>query len=133
MIPLYDCGALLSFQADENKEVANEKRSAIQRNLNDPANTRRAPSKKALRKAMLTQNEERLVRMQKQAARVERELANESYTRMISRFDEVFSENLAEFMKQLFLTSNEEHHSQKANLCIRLDYNGYVTRQMGLQ
>ena len=81
---------------------------------------------------MLTQNEQRAIRMQKQAARVERELANESYKRMISRYDEVFSENLADFMKQLLSASNEEHHSQKANLCIRLDYNGYVTRQMGL-
>lgn len=70
--------------------------------------------------------------MQKQAARVERELANETYKRMIMRFDEVFSENLAEFMKLLLSASNEEHHSQKANLCIRLDYNGYVTKQMGL-
>jgi hypothetical protein len=70
--------------------------------------------------------------MQKQAARVERELANESYKLMIARFDEVFSENLAQFMTQLLAASNEEHHSQKANLCIRLDYNGYVTRQMGL-
>lgn len=70
--------------------------------------------------------------MQKQATRVERELSNESYKRMIARFDEVFSENLADFMKQLLSASNEEHHSQKANLCIRLDYNGFVTRQMGL-
>lgn len=81
---------------------------------------------------MITENEERKLRMNKQAARVERELANESYKRMIERFDEVFSENLARFMKQL-LAASDEHHSQKANLCIRLDYNGYVTKQMGLQ
>lgn len=123
---------LLSMQADENQAVATEKRSIIQRNLNDPSNTRRAPSKKAIRKAMLSQNEERSLRIRKQASRVERELSNESYTRMISRFDEVFSENLADFMEQLLSASHEEHHSQKANLCIRLDYNGYVTKQMGL-
>lgn len=81
---------------------------------------------------MVTQNEERSLRMHKQAARVERELANESYKRMISRFDEVFTENLATFMKQLLSASTEEHHSQKANLCIRLDYNGFVTKEMGL-
>ena len=123
----------LHLQAEENQAVSYEKRSTIQRNLNDPSNTKQVPSKKALRKAMATENEERSLRMQKQAARVERELGNESYKRMIARFDQVFDENLAEFMNLLLSASNEEHHSQKANLCIRLDYNGFVTKQMGLR
>jgi gamma-tubulin complex component 2 len=120
------------LQADENQAVAHQKRSKIQRNLNDPSNMHRQPSGKSVRRAMTADIEERSLRMQKQAVRVERELANESYKRMIARFDEVFSENLAQFMTQLLTASNEEHHSQKANLCIRLDYNGYVTKQMGL-
>jgi hypothetical protein len=112
--------------------VANQKRSKIQRNLNDPTNMHRQPTRKSVRRAMTADIEERSLRMQKQAARVERELANESYTRMIARFDEVFNENLAQFMMQLLAASRDNHHSQKTNLCIRLDYNGYVTRQMGL-
>ena len=128
---LYFC-CISCTQADENQAVAKKKRSIIQRNLNDPTSTRGAPSKKVIRKAMTTQNEERTLRMQKQAARVEGELAEESYKRMISRYDEVFTENLSNFMKQLLSAAHEEYHSQKANLCIRLDYNGYVTRQMGL-
>jgi hypothetical protein len=85
-----------------------------------------------LQETMQTARLERQHRVQRQTVRVEREVGSESYQRMIARFDEVFSENLREFMTQL-TQSDDLYHTHKVNLCIRLDYNGYVTAAMGLE
>jgi len=61
-----------------------------------------------------------------------REVSGESYQRMVTRFEEVFSGNLRDFMVQL-TSSDDLYHTHKVNLCIRLDYNGYVTSSLGLQ
>ena len=50
---------------------------------------------------------------------------------MISRFDEVFTDHLREFMLQLKYADGL-FHSHKVNLCTRLDYNGYVSKALGL-
>jgi hypothetical protein len=43
---------------------------------------------------------------------------------MVRRFDEVFSQDLGDFMNQL---NSNASSGVASNLGIRLDYNGYVT------
>ena len=57
---------------------------------------------------------------------LERELNTESYKRMISRFSQVFNNNLTDFMTQLRDTSD------CANLLSRLDFNGFVSSSLNL-
>jgi len=85
---------------------------------------------RALRKNLIAIRDERRNRLARQTARVERELTNESYKRMISRYDEVFNDNLGEFVMQLKEGRSRNWHGE--NLFLRLDYNGYVTKSMGM-
>jgi gamma-tubulin complex component 2 len=116
---------------EDRKAVATEKQKVIQRNLNDRGGPRVAVSRKQLKESMQNDRDERQRRVQEQTARVERELSGDSYQKMIARFDEVFSDNLREFVLQL-TESDDVYHTHKVNLCIRLDYNGYVTSAMGM-
>jgi len=112
---------------DEDRAVvASEKRRDVHRALNQlPSSDKKTASVKQARR-------ERAERIQRQTTRVERELSGESYSRMINRFDQVFSDNLRDFMTYL-AHSDDLYHTQKVNLCIRLDYNGYITQTMGIQ
>ena len=86
---------------------------------------------KKIREKVLAAQEQRQVQKQKQTERLKRELNTESYKRMISRFEQVFNLNLSDFMKQLRQSeSSNQYHTHLSNLCMRLDYNGYVTRTM---
>lgn len=100
----------------------------MQRNLNDRVSSQ-SPSrdKKKLRRSLLLVKEERDILLQRQTRRVGREICSESYKRMIDRFEEVFSADLAVFMRQL-----NGHNSSGivTNLGIRLDWNGYVSNTM---
>ena len=50
---------------------------------------------------------------------------------MVAKFEEVFDTHLSEFMVLLMSDSDGRYHSTHlSNLCVRLDYNGYVTRSM---
>lgn len=80
--------------------------------------------KVALRKALAATREEREAVNKRQTRRVYREVSSESYQRMIERFGEVFSQDLADFMMQL---NSHASTGIVANLGIRLDYNGFVT------
>ena len=84
--------------------------------------------KKVLREAMHSFKQDRQTRLKKQKRRVGRELASESYRKMVARFDEVFSAYLSEFMTQLSSGGTGTlYHTHKTNLCIRLDYNGFLS------
>ena len=83
-----------------------------------------------LRRIVAQDQEERRHRIEKQTTRVERELHNESYKRMIKRYCEVFDANLSEFMQTLQSESKGQFQSHIANLCIRLDFNGFFTQQI---
>jgi len=83
--------------------------------------------KKKVREAIEAEKEERRRRKQKQIDRLNHELNTESYKRMISRFEQVFNLNLSEFMSQLMSDSDGRYHTHLANLCTRLDFNGYLT------
>jgi len=113
---------------EENEIAANKKRSLIQRNLNSLGK----PSMNGaqLRRIVAQDQEERRHRIEKQTTRVERELHNESYKRMIKRYCEVFDANLSEFMQTLQSESKGQFQSHIANLCIRLDFNGFFTQQI---
>lgn len=96
----------------------------VQRNLNERGTSQSQLDKRALRKAFASAKEERQTVQNRQTRRVGREVQSESYQRMVQRFDEVFTENLAHFMREL---NTHTTSGIVANLGIRLDYNGYVT------
>lgn len=83
-----------------------------------------------MKERMEAQKNERLLQKQKQVDKLERELKSDSYKRMIARFEQVFNSNLSEFMQQLMSDSTSHAHTHLANLCVRLDYNGYVSYSM---
>ena len=87
-------------------------------------------NKKKMRHALLAAQEQRRARKKKQIDRLQRELNTESYKKMIVRFEQVFNTHLSEFMSQLMSDSDGGYHSHLSNLCIRLDFNGYVTSSM---
>lgn len=60
----------------------------------------------------------------RQTRRVGREVCGESYKRMVHRFEEVFTADLAVFMMQL---NTHTASGTVANLGMRLDWNGFVT------
>jgi hypothetical protein len=100
----------------------------VQRNLNERvASQSIAKDKKKLRRSLLLVKEERDILQQRQTRRVGREICSESYKRMICRFEEVFSADLSAFMMQL---NSHTSSGIVANLGIRLDWNGYVTKKM---
>lgn len=70
------------------------------------------------------------MRKQKQIDRLQNELQTENYKHMVTKFEEVFNTHLSEFMSLLMSNSDGRYHTHLSNLCIRLDYNGYVTRSM---
>jgi gamma-tubulin complex component 2 len=120
---------------DDSSILAAEKRVAIQRNLNErglsasvlvPAHKQlnKKPKKKTVRRALLETKQERQALIQRQTRRVGREVMSDSYQQMVARFDQVFTENLQDFMMQL---NSQTASGQMANLGIRLDYNGFVT------
>ena len=59
--------------------------------------------------------------------RILRELGTETYRHMITRFDEVFSAHLAEFMKNLNSDYGQKSNAHLSNLSMQLDYNGFVS------
>ena len=77
------------------------------------------------------QMSERQRRVQAQTRRVEREVSSPEFQRMIAHYESTFTKHLRAFMSVL-IKSDDKYHTQKVNLCIRLDYNGFVTRSMGL-
>ena len=90
-------------------------------------------SEKKMKQIQKNSMEERKLRKQKQVDRLQYELNTESYKRMISRFEQVFDSNLSEFMTQLISDNDGRYHTHLSNLCIRLDFNGFVTKSMNLQ
>ena len=76
-----------------------------------------------------TSREERTKRT---SERILRELSTETYQHMITRFDEVFTAHLGEFMKNL--DDNDGDYNGRtmhlANLSMQLDYNGFVSSTM---
>jgi len=83
--------------------------------------------KKVLRENIQSFRQDRQTRLRKQKKRVGRELKSESYQKMVQRFDEVFSAYLSEFMSQLNSDTGRVFNTHKSNLCIRLDYNGFLS------
>lgn len=117
---------------EEQSSIATEARQKRTRNMYETAGPIMNEKKeKKIREALMALGQQRKARKQKQIAMLQRELSTESYKNMISRFEQVFNSNLSEFMTQLMKDSEGRYHSHLSNLCVRLDYNGYVTRSMG--
>jgi gamma-tubulin complex component 2 len=118
---------------DERNAVATEKRREVHSDFYSRY-TKRPSSKfsaKHLQEHFRRSRSERSDRVHRQAARIEREVSGEPFCRMTIRFEEVFTKNLRDFMIQIN-SSEDVFHSHKVNLCIRLDYNGYITKSLGL-
>jgi gamma-tubulin complex component 2 len=118
---------------DDRTNIAIETQKMVQRTLNERGVSTSRPSTKILQENMRKAREDQLQRVQRQVARIEREVASESFQRMITRFEEVFSENMRDFMVQLTRSDDDLLQIHKVNLCIRLDYNGFVTSSLGLK
>ena len=103
---------------------AAEKRGVVQRNLNERGSSQAQLDRRKLRKALQSTEEERRTIHDRQTRRVGREVNSDSYQRMVHRFDEVFNQDLASFIRELHAHTSS---GIVANLGIRLDYNGYVT------
>jgi len=112
--------------ADDTK-IMKQKREAMRRHLYRMEKVKK--DKASLKKAMHAQRAERKARVQKQADIIDRELQNESYKRMILRYEAVFDDSLDEFMKNLRSKVGDKAHI--SNLCIRLDFNGFVSKRSG--
>ena len=79
-----------------------------------------------LRRALVSVKEERAILLQRQTRRVGREICSDSYKKMVRRFDEVFSTDLSAFVVQL--RNSRAGSGTVANLGMRLDWNGFVSR-----
>jgi hypothetical protein len=97
----------------------------VQRNLNERGTLQTAAlDKKKLRKVLAAVKEERETIHQRQTRRVGREVCSESYKRMICRFEEVFTADLKNFMREL---NTYTASGMVANLGNRLDFNGFIS------
>lgn len=69
-------------------------------------------------------------RTMKCADRIQDELSTERYRHMITRFDEVFSAHLAEFLRNLNSDFGQKSNAHLTNLFLKLDYNGYCSETL---
>ena len=105
---------------EERDRIAKEERHKRQQNITIVSKRSR------LRKTAKAEAAARKARWEAHTELLERELNTESYKRMISRFSQVFNNNLTDFMTQLRDTSD------CANLLSRLDFNGFVSSSLNL-
>ena len=105
---------------EERDRIAKEERHKRQQNITIVSKRSR------LRKTAKAEAAARKARWEAHTELLERELNTESYKRMISRFSQVFNNNLTDFMTQLRDTSD------CANLLSRLDFNGFVSTSLNL-
>ena len=110
---------------EDRHTLAVEKQKRIQQSLHDYETSRRN-HQKGLREALRKDYLDRQERVREYTRRVEREVTLSTYTAMIDRHEEVFNQQLREFMN-LLSKSDDLYHTQKVNLCISLDYNGFAT------
>lgn len=61
-----------------------------------------------------------------QSASITADASHEAFTRILAKFEVTFDSQLKEFLDGLW-SSSYRQHAQLANLCVRLDYNGYYS------
>jgi hypothetical protein len=121
---------LNDLQEVEQNKIATESRQKRNRRMFESVDSASVKMEQRMKERMAAEKEKKRLQKQKQIDKLERELKSDSYRRMISRFEQVFNSNLSEFMVQLMSDSNSHAHMHLTNLCVRLDYNGFVTRSM---
>jgi gamma-tubulin complex component 2 len=109
---------------EDRHTLALEKQKRIQQSLHDYEASRRH-HRKGLREALRKDYVDRQQRTKEHTRRVEREVTLSTYTIMINRHEEVFTQQLREFMN-LLSKDDDLYHTQKVNLCLSLDYNGFA-------
>ena len=109
---------------EDRHKLALEKQKVVQQGLHN-WDTSRRNNQKGLHKTLRKDYLDRQQRVFEHTRRVEREVTLSTYTAMIGRHEEVFSQQLREFMN-LLSKSDDLYHTQKVNLCISLDYNGFA-------
>ena len=107
--------------------LALEKQKSVQQSLHKFDISRRH-NQKALHATLRKDYMDRQRRVLEHTRRVEREVTLSTYTAMIDRHEEVFNQQLREFMN-LLSKSDDLYHTQKVNLCISLDYNGFAASE----
>jgi hypothetical protein len=68
----------------------------------------------------------RKARNEAQSGFVQKEASHEAFKRMLAKFSDTFDSQIREFLERLWADSYRQH-PQLANLCTRLDYNGFYT------
>ena len=111
---------------EERERIAKEERKKRQQNIS--INSFSKKSRARAKTAMAARNARRGEHLE----RLEQELDSQSYKRMISRFNEVFNNNLKDFMEKLTSNGDERFQSYCSNLCTRLDYNGFISGSLKL-
>jgi len=117
------------IEVEQNK-IATESRQKRNRRMFESTDGASVKMEQKMKERMSAEKEKKILQKRKQADKLGKELKSDSYRRMISRFEQVFNSNLSEFMVQLMSDSNSHAHMHLTNLCVRLDYNGFVTRSM---
>ena len=108
---------------EDRHKLALDKQKRAQHGLHNWDTLRRS-NQKALRETLRQDYLDRQQRVADHTARVEREANLETYAAMIDRHEVVFNQHLREFMN-LLSKSDDLYHTQKVNLCISLDFNGF--------
>lgn len=108
----------------DRQNLAMEKQKRVQQGLSDWKSKRRN-NDKVLRETLRKDYLDRQRRVLEHTRRVQREVTVTTYTAMIDRHEEVFNQQLKEFMN-LLSHSDDLYHTQKVNLCFSLDYNGFA-------
>jgi hypothetical protein len=117
------------IKATKIEEERNTVAVNMQREIRHSLNAQRG-ARSNDRKSLQHAQAEREKRVQRQSTRVEREVCSKPYRNMVQTFEEVFSKNLRAFM--VLLTNSDSSQTHQANLCVRLDCNGYIANSLGL-
>lgn len=119
----------LAINKTKDDKVARRRGDILNRrtNLDNMTRKERQAQKELKKQAILADQNEQASRHKRKVSIMERELNDGTYQRMIKRHAEVFDENLGDLMRKL--KSKVALHSRLDNLCIRLDYNGYLSKQ----
>jgi hypothetical protein len=108
---------------EDKKKVAIEKRRSVQRTLNNRGNAKTSLPLQIIQESMKVERRERQQRIHEQSIRVKLEVNSPSYRSMVARFNDVFSQNLSEFMTELKHADNDIYTPRAMNLALRLDFN----------
>jgi len=114
----------------DRHQIALQNRDRVQKSLHARGSgLMGSPSVERLHQEEMSEKRQR---SKDQSRRLLREVSSPEFRRMISHYETTFTKHLRAFMK-IVTKSDDRYHTQKLNLCTRLDFNGFVSYSMGLR